>query len=546
MGFLEPVGWEVRRAAMGYDEFTSSSYAAEMQRRLDYYNGNQVVQDPTALSWDGSTTPDVWNASLSGPGWSDLRAALPEATAEIIIHPCNVPLVRVVIDSRNVVYAVPADDRSFDMDGTLLKEETELLKRIYRAAAHDAEADQLCKWTGLFGTAFQFVGWEKNRIVRRNLTPQQVFVVPAASDPSDLQHPDCFVAIAQVDQGITSRSDGATIWQCWWNDMYWYERAPGREFKEPALLTPGVNKNPYSDKGTPVKPILVMHEDRCREIYYTGNDHLVFMNQRVDRELTALSYAMEYQGFSLLVIGGMTPEEVEAQPVSPGAAFIAQDVDTTVEFKHPALQVSEFTRAITNKMRIFARLEGIDPELVDSESSVQSGVAKAQQRISLLERREEAFPKWIPYEREVYYITHVIWNTHESRRPLPYVSRFEGVDPDDVNLNVVFGSMEIAVDPLADVLEKRNRIELDLNTREEIISSERRIPIEDSIRLADEIIKTNNKYRELKMEAVAPSAVPERIGQSGNRPSNMNRPPSRSGGSVSSSAGNNSIEFTDE
>ncbi|MEK9736243.1 MAG: hypothetical protein VW239_02850, partial [Candidatus Nanopelagicales bacterium] len=134
--------------------------------------------------------------------------------------------------------------------------------------------------------------------------------------------PDCLVAIAQLDQGITVQSTKTDeiVWQVWHGDRFWYERVEGQAYTDAACTMEGTNPNPYRDaRGRPVKPILVTHSGDTNAVYYTASDDLVIMNQRLDRLLTALSYTMEYQGFAIPVATGMDPEQAATQPWSPGA-----------------------------------------------------------------------------------------------------------------------------------------------------------------------------------------------------------------------------------
>src|SRR3990167_9351063 len=109
----EATGHDVRDTAITYDEFVTSGYVNTMKRRLDYYNGNQFMFDPTATLFQGEDmTPEQWNASMTGYGWDDIRAMLPDATREQCIHPVGIPFVTVVIDNKQVVYTVPPETRT--------------------------------------------------------------------------------------------------------------------------------------------------------------------------------------------------------------------------------------------------------------------------------------------------------------------------------------------------------------------------------------------------------------------------------------------------
>lgn len=548
----EATGSDVRDSAITYDEFLTSGYSNTMKRRLDYYNGNQFMFDPTCSLFQGEDmTPEQWNSAMSGYGWDDIRAMLPDATREQCIHPVGIPFVTVVVDNKQVVYTVPPETRTIYKNDQPQEKESALLRRIYSGSKHDYLADQLCKWTGLFDTAFQFVGWDprNKRIVKRNLKPFEVFVVPAEEDPTDLQHPECFVAIAQLCSGLTDRDAASEeiVWQCWYQDRFWYETSPRAEYKDLELTVPGTMPNPYRDVyGNPVKPILVTHSSETTEMYYQGSDNLVLLNQRLDRDLTSVSHTMEFQGFALLMFTGMDPSEIKALSPSAGSAS-AIPIGASADYLHPVVQIGEFLAAVINKARGFARLVGIDPELVDPKVDVSSGVSKAHGRMALAERREEQFPKWIPYEREAYWLTSIVWNYYNTAT-LPEIPRFEYAGDDNSwHLEVVFGELDPVVDPLADAQKIQTDLHNNLVTRPMVLQSRCRISRPAAEKLAEEIKKYN------EADGILPPGSPgnpdpgtgmTRIGQPGNRPTNFNRPADKTGGNVTGSSGNQTITRT--
>lgn len=538
---------ETRRNKWSYEQFVESSYSYEMRRRFDYYNGQQFVFDPTIQVNEAlgiNITPAEWNAAMGGYGWADIRSMLPQVTEEQCIHPVGIPFVQTIIDNKQVVYTVPPETRTVSFGGKPDEETSKLLAEINHAANHDAISDQLCKWTGLFNTAFQFIGWDKRyrRIIKRNLLPWQVYVIPAAEDPSDIQHPDCLVAIAQQDKGLTDNTKFGekTTWQVWWGDKFWYEQTPGYEFKDPNLTTRGTNQNPYRDKDrNPVKPVLVTHSDESDEIYYQSSDNLVLLNQRIDRDFTAVSYVAEFQGFAIFAVTGMEPAEIAAQPYTAGAAF-ALPTGSSAQFLHPLSPVGEILNASIKKVRTFARMCGIDPEIVDPEVKATSGVSKSHGRRVLAERREEQFPKWLPYERESYFITSIVWNYHQKiGKKLELIPRYQEIGEDKpFALDIVFGELEPTVDPLAEIYTVLAKMKANLMTRAEFLQADRRISREAAMDLAEKIKEANEK--DGIVADFAPSSA--RIGQPGNRPQNQDRPKDKTGAGVTAFSGNQTID----
>jgi len=539
-----------RRGHKKYKEWLSSEYTAEMRRRKDYYDGTQVVQNASLLEQVDTITPDTWRSTLSGPGWDNVRAMLPDATKESIVQPMTINLTPVIINNRQVVYMVPAKRRDIVKDGKKDEEASKTLAVLMKGCRHDLISDQLCKWTGLFATAFQMVTFDEryNRLKKTNLEPWRVHVIPSAEAPDDIQHPDCCVAISQnvAWESKQDKTDGGrTVWQVWWRDLYWYETVENQPFMDPDCTEPGVNVNPYTDvNGESVKPIIVTHENITTQIHDPGSDMIVLQNQAIDRHLTAVGNTMEFQGFGVPVFTGTTVEEVAAQGYAPASPIVLRDDQAKFSFEHPAAPVSEFVAAVNRMLKMFARLQSVDPDMVDSESKIQSGVSRALSRMALTERREQEFPKWLEYEWESMWLCAIIWNTHtKSKKKLPTVHRFPTVD-ETVTMECEFGDLEPVVDPLADSIAIKGLMDLGVVSLPEVIAAKRRISITAAEHVAEIVKKQNDKYRPatlLDMARAAGPGGPPRIGQNGNRPMNEDKEPSRAGGNTTAFSGNQKV-----
>jgi len=600
---------EARRGHDSYTEWMSGQYAHEMRRRFEYYEVNQVVQDPAVLQGKQYITPKLWRTAHRGSGWDDIRAMLPDATENTIVKPMVVNFTQVVVDNTGIVYSVPPKKRevlkgvvklvelplvgpekppemevgpdgipkpkpveppppeppdqltrlfatafqqiSYDEDNQRIEvEATQILNDVYESAEHDTKADQLCKWTRLFATAFQQISYDEDnqRIVKTNLQPQDVYVCPDKKRPWDLQHPNCFVAVRQdLDWETKSRPDSKIIWQCWWGKYWWYETEECVPFRDLDMLEEGVNENPYTDSitGRPVKPILVVHDKITGHVHDAGSDALVQQNQVFDRGMTGVTHTQEFQGFAIPVFSGTDVEEVEANPYSAAAPVILRDPQAKLSFAHPAAPIGESQGAVIKGMRTAARLHQIDPELVDPETKVQSGTSRAQGRIALAERRIVEFPKWVPFERESYWITGIMWNYHNPEgKQFLVIARFDNPnipESEKVRILVQFGELAPVTDPMADAATNKMNLEMNVITTADIVASQRQIPVERAQEIVDENRARNKAERPPSLLEMKRAGGPPRLGQSGNRPTNPDRPADKTGGNTTSASGNNVI-----
>ena len=551
---------DYRQDKLTYDQWVSTDYVQDMWRRKAYYDERQVeVNTETARVVAGVEhgpgfaeqfmTPDVWNNMHAGPGWEDIRAMLPDATQESCVKFFGLNLTPVIINNRQVVYSLPVKARHIRVDGKTDEETSRRYRRLTKASSHDQLADQLCRWTGLFTTTFQMFAYDAKheRVTRHNLEPWRVLAFESEDRSTDLQNPGVMVCVMLTSEDLTRKTkhDERPVWQVWWRDRYWFEREPARPYMDRECTMEGTNENPFRDKdGNPVKPILSVKDIVSDQIYERGSDMLIQQSQVIDRQLTSANYTVEYQGFAIPVITGADPEEVEANPHSPGAAVVLRNPDSQYRYVNPNARPSEFLSAIRTGARTVARLYAVDPELVDPESKVQSGVAKAQGSISLTERRKKEFPKWASYEREAYWITAVVWNTyHDEDAQIREIDRFVSGNParPEEEGVVEYAPLAPSVDELSDALANKTNLDLNLTTRDEILAVQKDIDIETARELAKSYKETNEKDRGIRLLStpLANGEQPMRIGQMGNRPANLDRPTSQTRGQGATAEGGN-------
>lgn len=582
--FADPIASEVRDGRFTFEQYESSGYVLEMERRHEYYLGTQVVQAAGSESADDAET---WSALFSGSGWEDLKAMLPQVMEESTVHPTTLNFVKLIIDNTQIVFAYPPKNVELHKKGEIQEDDTETFVGVFDSGKIWLKADEFCKLVGLCNLAFQYIGFdeEAQRIKIRNLPPYHVYVVPDPARPGDLQAPEALVAIRMVDDQfvISSQNKVRHVWQVWWRDMYWYEDGSGRPYQDEKLTKPGTLDNPYKVKrlvrnaedGTktesevPVKPIVYMTtqvDEVCDNIYVAESDQKVLINQRIDRDLTGHGYTGEFQSFAIPFFSGMRPEELEDMAWSPGSVIHSMEKDASLQFAHPLAPLGEHLNSIVKKLRMFARSHGVDPELVDPDSKVESGTAKAQARLALQERREQEFPRWQPYVRELYWAVSIVWNAHQDvDREMLVIPRYPVLFKDDYAINIEFGELDPVIDPLADQMTLERWVDADFGTQVEVVAAQRRI--KDPRRAeqkAKEIREHNQKIRSEKAKeeqkimaegraatmefGAEPKPGKDRIGGPGNPP--LLKPgektaatrPSSTGGNVTSSSGNRSLK----
>jgi len=518
------------------------TYNSEMIRRHEYYNGVQFVQDANVIRDMTVIDTATWNESWTGPGWDDIKAMLPQTILRCNIQPVSTRYTRSITNAVATVYAVNVRGRRVMRDGEYDPEGTKRVAGVYEAANHNATADTFCKYVRLFDCCFQFYWWNerRKRFQIINIPPYNVYVVQSPDDPMDIQHFDAKVSIVTPTpqfSGAEREQLRVQVWEGW---HYWFEDINGVKIKGSERVNPyfvpddngkvAPKGHPFEgEMGYPVKPIAAMQQEEGDTLFPWASDHLVQQNQRLDRDLTGISYTQERQGFASLVLSGLMPEDVQQLVISQGAPIMLGDSEASADYIHPVAPVGEAMSVAIKKARLAAKAEGVDPETVDPDSKVVSGVSRAQMRRDLMELRERQFKLWTTYERECYWLMSTIWNTHnEDHRQLPAIPRDK--DPfgeDEWDVQTEFGDLEPVVDPLADTLTLKNLMEMNLTNGVEILMHRRRVT-----KPVAEQIYAENKLRnvDLNLQAV------ERTGQSGNRPETDE--PDKPGGNISAAAGN--------
>lgn len=540
-----------------------SAYCREMKRRKQYYENTQLYQEltenlPTSNGGDGVDPSRVWASTWQGPGWEDLVAMLPDACEAGSVYPVTIPMTSVIIDNRAVAYSIPVKTRNILKDEKPDEKQSKLWNRILDGANHGWHTKQFCRWVDLFDTAFQFVGYnEKEKsLTLRNLGPHQVYAYLAEPTAThDIQDPGVVVAVRMEDTEVTNyyaknrNQDWEPVWQVWYQDKYWYETTTPGRWTDPSMQEHGVVDNPYrNEDGDPIKPIVARTSTPVDTIYHRGSDNVVNLNQRADRNQTALAHTMEHQGFSVPVIFGLEPEEIEARGWGAGAPFHMPTTVTRneggIDFAHPVIQVAELSSTMDNFNRLALKASGVDADFLDPDHKVQSGVSSAQQRLALAEKRDQQFPDWWLYERELLYIAARVWNSHIPENKLAKFKLVEiprkrnAMEETDYRVETVFGELDPVVDPLADSLTHKNNIEMGLYTAAHVIASVQRVSLKRAQEMHDEWDKYNKKYEK---EKEVLGGKPPRIGQNGNRPEKPEKE-KNTGDNATVGRGNNTIE----
>lgn len=567
-----------------WQTWENTRYFSEMERRGVYYEGRQFEFD--------AREGGLWNARWWGPGWDDICNMLPEETSAIDVRPDSTNIVRPLVDSVSVVYSTPPQDRGiYSVDLTKVEEEvvdssqpqlslfngnlahsghrerlnkaSALYQTILDSTNFNALLGDFNKQVTLYNTAFQFYGWDEsyNRLKVRNIPPHQLLVEQEGpvADPGNIQDPNYKLIYLVAEHEDYEKC----IWSVWYQDRYWYEDSKGERYQDPSLTRKGTNQNPYLDeRGETVKPFIVVHSvTNPTNIYYPGSDLLVLNSQTLDRQLTGLDRAVTNQSFALAVIRGADQDTLNSLVLSPSAIVSLPDPDADMKYLQPLAPIAETFNTIIKKLRTIGKSFARDPDILDPEQKVVSGVASAQRKQNQAELREDQFKIWQVFEREAYWLTSIVWNTHTRNSELPIIRRYQSpIDMEYIDIQVVFGDFEISSDPLAKALEQEKLISLNVLTAVDIIMKRDRVNKETALARYLSNMRFNfenpttprnftaymaalnsNEGQESSMFEEEEDS--QRLGQPGNRPEVEDKEPNRTGESTTASSGNKTIDL---
>jgi hypothetical protein len=174
----------------------------------------------------------------------------------------------------------------------------------------------------------------------------------------------------------------------------------------------------------------------CGAFWLEGGDDIISAQEAINQALTDLLYVVRLQGFGQSIIKGAGNSEAPLQ-VGPATTIeLPPEGDFRYEStKAPIKQVVDFIDYIIKQTAI---ANGLSSSTLATNPTQQSGVSKLVDNSELREMRRSDIALFNVYEKQLYELIKIVWNTHSTGPKLSESSR----------LKVDFYEVKISSDPL--------------------------------------------------------------------------------------------------
>lgn len=309
------------------------------------------------------------------------------------IVPLGLNIVHKVIRNLAMVYiqdAVRVVDGS-DQDKAILSE-------IETSTAMPVKMKQANRLSKLLGTILLRPVWRNGQMDLDVLTPD-VLDVQTGDTPEDLR--SVLVTHYAPDGDINAIS-----FSLWTPELVRTLDAMGRVKSE--------EPNPYG-----ILPFVPCWANPVSDYFWQrGARDLIMAQDGINRLLTLIGYVIDFQGFSLCYVKGDGAQKFgDNAKIGPGR-LLGLPEKGEVGFVSPQAPIDEVLKAIDFLIRRAAMLNGLPAAMMSTEEKEQSGVARIVGNRELEELRADDIALFTEYERRLFDVFRIVWNTHNPGRQI--------------------------------------------------------------------------------------------------------------------------------
>jgi len=330
--------------------------------------------------------------------FSEQLERLEEQLAELFSDPssmvrCHLNLVRKIINQLAQVYRNPP---SRALEGGTDKDK-EIYKEMVEQCGLDVKCKQASRFAKLLKTILLRPVWRNGKLDLDILTGDFVDLI-CGDTPEDLKE------VLITDYGPSGKIEDVTFSH--WTVPSWRRLDTNGNILEQA-------ENPYG-----VLPFLPVFDypPTGSTFWLPGGSDLIAIQEAVNLKLTDLLHLLSCQSFGVGYIKG-----------SQGGANLRVDPGSLVElpengeigFRSQEAQISEVVQAIDWLTKLACVSQGLSAASMSTDlSDRQSGVAKQVDMLEMSESRQDDLPLWRNYEKQLFQIMRVVWNTHNPTKKL--------------------------------------------------------------------------------------------------------------------------------
>jgi hypothetical protein len=306
---------------------------------------------------------------------------------------CHLNLVRKIINQLAQVYRTPP---ARTIEGGSDKDKT-IYKEIMEQCQIDTRMKVASRFAKLLKTILLRPVWRNNRLDLDILTGDFVDVITGDT-------PEQLLEVLITDYGPSGKIEDVTFSH--WTAESWRRLDHNGNILEQA-------ENPYG-----VLPFLPVFDypPTGSTFWLPGGSDLFSIAEAVNLKLTDLLHLLAQQSFGVGFIKG-----------SSGGANLRVDPGTMIElpengeigFRSQEAQIGEVVNAIDKLVKWACVSQGLSAASMSTDlSDRQSGYAKTIDLLEMSESRQDDLPLWRNYEKQLFQLMRVVWNTHNPTKKL--------------------------------------------------------------------------------------------------------------------------------
>lgn len=301
-------------------------------------------------------------------------------------------IVKKIINNLATTYLTPPIR---EIDGT--DRDKQIYRDIIDGSNFIPKMKLASRYTKLLKTILIRPVWRKGRIDFDILTPD-ILDVKVGETPEDL------LSVCITHFSENGKRDEITQ-SLWTADYIRKLDVNGNDIEQPQA-------NPYGC----CLPFVPMW-DRCptSEFWQTGGDDLITLQDAINSKLVDLLYVIRLQGFGQPVIKGLL--EAGNIKTGPGCAIELQaGNESDFYYAKTNAPIDAILRSIEFLIMQAAVSNGLSSASMTVKPTQESGIAKIVGSQELKEQRLDAVDLFRGYEKQLFELIKVVWNTHNPGR----------------------------------------------------------------------------------------------------------------------------------
>lgn len=276
------------------------------------------------------------------------------------------------------------------LDGT--DSDKEIYQGLVESSALDVKMKQASRLVKLLKTVLIRPVWRNNKIDFDILTGD-IVDVEVGDTPEYLQ------AVLVTNYGNTNKTEDVT-YSYWTKEEYTKYDYRGNVLEQ--------YSNPYN-----VIPFIpVWDYSPHSDFWLPGGDDLISLQEAVNNKLVDLLHLMRFQSFGVGWIKGATGG---MQQLDAGA-MVELPENGELGFESQQAKITEVLDAIDRLIKWAALSNGLSSDFIKHSSTQESGLSKLVSNKELDELRRDDIELFRRYEKQLFQLTKIIFNTHNTKK----------------------------------------------------------------------------------------------------------------------------------